>query len=78
MSKKIFSTPEEVFAGQFNRPQFAAITYVEAKLKANEFQFKPPYAVSQYAHPLISDLLRESGWGLDVDAEGNWLITKLL
>ena len=60
---KIFKTPHEVFYGKFNKPQMKAIVYVQEQLELNNLEFKPSYEVGQYAHPLISDLLRESGCG---------------
>lgn len=76
--KKAFSTPDEVLFGKFNKAQLSAIRFVEDKLNANDFNFKPPYQVGQYATPLISDLLRDSGWNLSVNGNGDWSITPMI
>lgn len=69
---KVFSTPTEVFYGQFNGPQLKAINFVEQKLLSNEFNFKPPYEIAQYSD-LIGTLLNESNWSLQ-NVNGTWKI----
>lgn len=74
MFEKVFPEPKEVLFGQFNKPQLKAINFVKEKLQNNDFDFKPPYEIGQYAD-LIGKLLRVSTWQLNVDGEGEWKIT---
>ena len=57
--KKFFPTPDENHFGQFNTPQWLALNYIKEKMNNHEYEFNPPYQISQY-QLLIEANLRDS------------------
>ena len=71
MENNLFPTPQEVLA--FPPSLTRAINDVRQRLQNQDLKFKPLYETNRFFQE-IKTLLKESGWGLSKDADGNWIL----